>query len=307
VLAWTLEDPEGVDAGLRLGSALWHLWRSRGHFQEGREWLERALARDGPLDKPRASALNAAAIMAKLMGDYECGQALYEKSLAIIRELGDQRGIAVLLGNLGTSALQQRELERARVLLEESLALRRELGDRNGVGYMLRCLGDLACALGDYPRAQSLLAESLTVLREPGGSTVEIASVLGSQSTVARLQGDLAYARSLRKENLVLLQGRSAPDGVAWSLEELALIEQAEQRSERAATLFGAAEKSREEISSPMPPLKRREYEQGVREARASLGEAAFATAWETGRHMTGEQAVAYALEARGPGPGADG
>src|SRR5205085_10234571 len=134
---WTLEDPEGVGASLRLASALWGFWRTRGHFREGREWLERALARDGPLDLPRARALNCAGIMASLMGDYERSQALGEESLAANRELGDKRGVAVLLGNLGRRALDQKEFERARTLLEESLALRREMGPRSGVGYML--------------------------------------------------------------------------------------------------------------------------------------------------------------------------
>jgi tetratricopeptide (TPR) repeat protein len=242
------------------------------------------------------------------MGDYERGQALFEASLAVNRELGDKRGIAVLLGNLGTNALRQRDFERARTLLEESLALRREMGERRGVGYMLRCLSAVASSQGDYARAQTLLAESLTFAREPGGHTNELASVLCSQGHVARLQGDLKQARSLLKETFLLLQAsRPEPDSVAESLEELAPIEHGEKRSERAASLFGAAEKMREEISSPMSPLKRQEYEQCVREVRASLGEAAFATAWEKGRQMTGAQAVAYALEAGGPDPGADG
>jgi hypothetical protein len=39
------------------------------------------------------------------------------------------------------------------------------------------------------------------------------------------------------------------------------------------------------------------DYEQDIAEARAAIGEEAFAAAWEQGRAMSLEQVVAYALE----------
>ena len=61
-------------------------------------------------------------------GDYPAARARHEESLAIWRQLGDRRGIAASLGNLGTVACDQGDLASARALHEESL------GDPAGTG-----------------------------------------------------------------------------------------------------------------------------------------------------------------------------
>jgi len=57
-LSWTLESGE-AELGLRLAGALWRFWWMRGHYGEGRRWLEEALAKDGPASAVRAKALEA--------------------------------------------------------------------------------------------------------------------------------------------------------------------------------------------------------------------------------------------------------
>src|SRR5205807_6825701 len=56
--------PSGPEMGLRLARALGWFWYHRGHWNEGRAWLERALkqtdCRDGELSPVRARALNLA-------------------------------------------------------------------------------------------------------------------------------------------------------------------------------------------------------------------------------------------------------
>lgn len=60
--------------------------------------------------------------------------------------------------------------------------------------------------------------------------------------------------------------------------------------------LFGAAEALREALGVPPPPFIRDRYNQSVAEAREKLGEAAFTAAWQSGRAMTPDQAIEYAL-----------
>ena len=45
VLSWSHEGGE-AELGLRLAGALWRFWFVRGHYSEGRRWLEEALAMD---------------------------------------------------------------------------------------------------------------------------------------------------------------------------------------------------------------------------------------------------------------------
>ena len=61
--------------------------------------------------------------------------------------------------------------------------------------------------------------------------------------------------------------------------------------------LFSAAEALREAIASPLAPSDRPTYDRDVTAARAQLDELAARAAWEEGRAMLLEQAIAYALE----------
>jgi non-specific serine/threonine protein kinase len=70
-LRWSLEgnEPEG---GLSLATALWRMWDARGHMQEGRGWLQKALstADDSP-SAVRAKALNVTGAIAYQQGDID--------------------------------------------------------------------------------------------------------------------------------------------------------------------------------------------------------------------------------------------
>ena len=284
----------------------------------------------------RAKALNTAGILAYYQTDYPAARALHEKSLAIRRQLGDRRGIATSLNNLGNVLYERGDYVSARALHEESLAIKRELGDRRGVAGSLNNLGnvaldrcdfvsaralyeecvaimrelgdrgDMATSLdnlgivfyeeGDYVSARKLLGESLAIMRELG-DRAGIATSLNNLGNVACEQGDFAAARALHEEGLAIDRELVDRWGTAFALEGLAAVVAALGISARAARLWGAAERLREEIGSPLPPNDRRRYVRRVAATRATLGDdAAFDRAWQEGRALTIEQAIALAL-----------
>jgi hypothetical protein len=77
-----------------------------------------------------------------LQGDYAAALAYHEESLAISRELGDQRFVAIELHCLGTLARYQGDLETARARDTEALRLHHALEDR---GQLMLCLVGLGC------------------------------------------------------------------------------------------------------------------------------------------------------------------
>jgi tetratricopeptide (TPR) repeat protein len=164
-LHWsTSHQPE---IGLRLPGALWRFWMVRGYLSEGRGWLEDLLARSGGVAAPvRAKGLRGAGGLAFFQGDYGRAAALSEEELTLFRNLGDTRGSAFALYNLGLVAYRQGDYGRASALLEEALALFRDLGDTQNIGIALSNLGEVARAQGDYGRASALLAEALVLLQE---------------------------------------------------------------------------------------------------------------------------------------------
>jgi class 3 adenylate cyclase len=68
-------------------------------------------------------------------------------------------------------------------------------------------------------------------------------------------------------------------------------------KAERAARLWGAAERLQQVIGCKPAPTARATYERALAQARAQLGEAAFAAAWAFGRALTLEQAITAALD----------
>lgn len=123
--------------------------------------------------------------------------------------------------------------------------------------------------------------------------------------------GDYIRVTSLYRESLTLRVEMGDKRGTAGCLEEITGTFGAQSNPSRAATLFGAAETLRETIGAPLhlgiclqslftipqrPQSSRMDYEQVVANVRAQLTEEAFAAAFEEGRAMTMEQAVAYAL-----------
>ena len=284
----------------------------------------------------RANALAAAGVVAFWLSDYPAARARHEESLAIRRELGDRLGISAALSDLGNVALRQGDLASARALYEESLAIKRQLGDWSGMAKTLNNLGNVAREQGDLASARALFEESLTFARELGDRG-QIALLLGNLGFVACDQGDDAFARAQYDESLAIMRELGDRQGVAriltylgrlahsqedftaaralqeqgltilrevgdrrmmiHALEGLAAADGALGSSLRAARIWGAAERLREDIGSPHSADERPGYELRVAAARAASGnDAAFNRAWQEGRAVTLEKAIALAL-----------
>ena len=120
-LAWSQADPEGCELGLRLATALYWFWEGRGKLEEGREWLEKAVARaqHAPV-AATVRALWALGSALRFQGDYGRSVALHEEGLALSRAANDRAGIAQGLGELGTTARHQADYARTAMLFEEA-------------------------------------------------------------------------------------------------------------------------------------------------------------------------------------------
>jgi len=243
-----------------------------------------------------AGSLNNLGIVAKQQADYTSARALYEEALVINRQIGNRAWEAANLNGLGGVAYCQGDYAAARTLLEESLTIRRELGDRGGIASSLHSLGMLAQKCGDAALARSLYEEALAIRRElsdPQG----FADPLNSLAALAREQGDPARARAYLAECLALCRELGSRYVAALGLENFAALVYAQNRPERAVCLYGAAAALRESIGAALPPEDRKEADLTLNALRAALGEAAFAAAFDAGRALDWEQAIAYALE----------
>ena len=270
----------------------------QGDYAAARALDEESLAIQRQLGdrKGIAASLNNLGLVACDQGDYSAARALYEESLAIKRELGDRSGIANSLNNLGNVAFDQAEFALARPLYEESLAIARELVDREGIARVLGNLGNVAKHQGDFASARALHEEGLAIKRELGFRQ-RIASSLNSLGSLASDQGDFASAQALYHEGLAMVSELGDKLGIAISLEGLAGVVAALGGSLRAARIWGAAERLRAEVGSPLSPRDRPDYDRRMAVARTALGDdAAFDRVRQEGGALTLEQAIEIAL-----------
>src|SRR5207247_11199482 len=87
------------------------------------------------------------------LADLATARELYERALALWRELGAQQGIEFSLGALGEVQRADGRPAAARALFEEALMLRRALGDRPNTAIVLGEVGLVAPDRGDVVAA----------------------------------------------------------------------------------------------------------------------------------------------------------
>jgi predicted ATPase/DNA-binding CsgD family transcriptional regulator len=289
-----------IDAGLRLGGALWHFWDLRGHLNEGRARLLELLASGAGTPAARAKAFHAAAYLTFVQGDPTEASRLAGETLALGRQSVHPLLLASALVGLALGALMAGDPGRATALCEEGLALSRLTGERPGMYYSLYGLMEVARSQGDYERAVALMEEAHALTSEQGDPW-SIAFALSILGNLVLQRGDAARAGALQRESLALRHEIDDAVGVGRCLDGLGWVASAEGRPTRAARLFGTAEALRERVGAAPHPPWRAEHERRVAATRASLGDVAFAAAWAEGRSLSLDQAIAYARAADEP------
>ena len=236
-LNWAIDLPDGVMA-LRLAAALWPFWDIRGHYSEGRTWLERVLARD--VVEPKAAlaeVLTGAGSIARMQSDASRATALLERALALWKAIDDQRGVARVLLFLGHVADRQGDLAGARTRFEEALAIGRQTDNAPLIGSALINLGIIADQQGNYAGAVNHYEEALTIFRHLGDRRLE-SIALDNLGIVARSQGNLAEATRLFEDAIAVSHEVGDAWGVAGTLGNLGGIALQSGDLERARTYY---------------------------------------------------------------------
>jgi non-specific serine/threonine protein kinase len=295
---------ERMAEGLRLSVALNRFWVIRAHHvTEAREWHARILEAvpKNVAARNRARVLHSAANLASEQIDYGAAEALYRQSLTICREINERRGEAHALSGLAGLAFYRAQYTEAEPLLVEVAALARTAGYRTLLAVNLGNLGIVAHARGDRDGAFRAFDEALAIAHDTDDD-FRVCEFLRDMGRAACKDGMLPLAERSLVEGLGIAQALAFSRATAAVMETFGDIALAKHAPERAARLFGASERLREEIVAPIHLNERADYESAIAAARAALGDDAFEQAWAEGRAMTLDEAVRYAR-----GAGADG
>jgi ATP/maltotriose-dependent transcriptional regulator MalT len=341
-LGWAMNAPDPA-AALRLSAGLYVLWHVRVHYAEGRQWLEQALMLNQHLEtdatapaEDRAwygNALRLAALFTFNQGDTTIARALYERSVSLLRQIGDKRFLAGALMGQAVGIGTQGDLATARALMEEGLALARESGNVAQIYVSLMALGTLDYHTGNYPAGQAIFADLLARARE-GGYDLLISNASHMLGEAARVQGDYARARQWLEEGLAIRYKLGISIGTGPALVTLGRVALAEGRYAEAYLRLTAAlalargsealfvlpqcllgfvalarRVGQEQnaarwlalVDVPRPSYvpntsdERAEFEREREALRAQLGDDVFNAAWEAGKALTLAQALSEA------------
>jgi predicted ATPase/DNA-binding CsgD family transcriptional regulator len=298
-LGWLQESGE-AEPLLRLASALGRFWTALGHYQEGHDWLERALANGGAV-ADRAKALIALGYIKIHLGMDREAETRLSEGLAGCRDQGDTIHAARALVGLGGLATLRGEFGRGATFLEECLAVSQTMADLRlaGIveGWAEMNLAVIARALGDLALAEERLRGALRSMRD-AGDTAGIIVSLGDLGNLARDEGDHARALELYREALRLGRERPGTPLITYVIEAVGVVAVAVRQAERGARLLGACEALRERVQLRYRVAENQvALERAVAAAQAALGQDAFAAAWAVGRGLGPTQALQEAIE----------
>lgn len=227
-LGW-LQQRGDREQAIRLGGALGHFWRARGHLSEGRRWLDDLVGLESreitssESQRSRAKAANWAGTLAWAQGDFAHALSCHELSLALYRRAGDERGVAFTLNHLGVMAKYGGDFARAGQLYADCLARFSAASDPWGVALAKTRLGVLALDSGKLESAETLLAESLAQWRALGDREY-LALTLVNLGEVAGRRGDDRRAEELVNEALTVLREMGELGVAAYAVSLLGTI-----------------------------------------------------------------------------------
>jgi predicted ATPase/class 3 adenylate cyclase len=244
----------------------------------------------------------------QLTDDVEAASASIDEAVAIFRRLGSHNQLTAALLFQAAIVLERSGYSAGRDQFLKAI----QQSDRNHNGFgsaMSRMqLAIFALAAADYNEAQRLYQESYALYEQIG--LIGFQNICRSGlADVARVNGDFPRAIRLYQETVAVHVVIGNRGGIARCLECLAFIANAQDAGStlgvskkkedvmlrHAAMLFGAADGIREASRSAMRPEERQEYEAQVAELRRLLDREELESAWEAGRALDVERAVALA------------
>ncbi len=287
----------GHDAqALELAACLWPFQFDRGHADEGRRWLEIALARPGARGPSpvRATALYGAGIFAFRALDQAAAQRFFDELLALAGALGDDGARLKAHGGLSRVALRRGDSATIRRLNEEALALARRRTVPEEMASPLHMLAAAARIDGDFEGAREYYVKNLELNRTLGVSRW-VGTELLNLAAVDLLGGHAESSAGPLVEGPDLVASRQDHFLLPYALAWVARLRLARSDPRAAAELLGAASAQVALSGMAMDPDEEPEFQRSVALCEDVLGEEEFRASWERGAKTDFAGAVALA------------
>jgi len=234
-------EQQRIEAGMRIGTALYSFWQTRAYIREGYTWYERFLHQtdDSVPLAVHVKALTWSSVMASFLGDAVTATARGQEAVALCESAGEEGKplLAVALIGVASGAKVAGDYQTTYMISERLIEVYRDLGDLVSLGISIMIQGETALALGKPKTAQLLLEESM-ILARTAGDKYRIAMTLNYMGDLARSERQVVQARSTYEESLSILRELGAANEIPSALHNLAYVCLYQGDLERAHALF---------------------------------------------------------------------
>jgi non-specific serine/threonine protein kinase len=230
-------DSGDAKSSARMVNVLWRFWWRRGYLTEGRRQTANVLAMESIAgsDELRLTSMVAAGLLALWQADYEEARTLLVESTILARKLQEQRALAYSLVFLGRVARDHREANAAD-LCAEGVETFRSTGDNWGLGVGLHFLG-LAVTEFDLELATQYFQDSIKVFQSLGVQG-DLAMPLRGMGLVCFLLGRHEEARKYFEESAALFRGIRDEWSAAMVLHDVGSLAERQGSPKEAAALL---------------------------------------------------------------------
>jgi predicted ATPase/class 3 adenylate cyclase len=280
-----------------VAGALAGFWHLHSHFAEGRAYLADALAMTPDPDETRARLLSAVGELAAWSGDLPSARTSIDEAIAIWREARRDREISASLLDLGWACFNGGDDAAARASMEESLRIAQRVGERALINRARIGLLQTLVAVGELDNVEAMARDALAEAERQHDVRSEhfahhfladcplIAGDATSALPRYRRALELAHALGERTETAIEIQG------VAMAAAGLG-------DAKRALMLGGAAAAELDRLGIDFSGIRfwSALLDRYYGRARAALGADDADAAWQAGRRMDFDRAVAEAL-----------
>ena len=250
-------------------------------------------------DKPwEAFLLMGIAVSLINMGEDRTAQPMLEKSHKMFKEQNNLPMSAITRIHLGNAELGLGNIDKAQTYHEEALAEARVINENWLLSFALNNLGEVARTQGQFEKARKYYEECETLLRATGDRG-DVARFVHNLGYIAQHEEEFERADSQFRKSLTMFRRLGNRRGMAECMAGLAGLKARMGQIEWGATMLSAAESVLQVTGGAWWPADRVEVDRNREMIQSALEPNVFDTAWEKGKAMSLEQALAFAAESQ--------
>ena len=114
---------------------------------------------------------------------------------------------------------------------------------------------------------------------------------------VALHEGSVAEAYQILMDTIEVFHTNGNKNGLTFALDRVASLYAVTDKPEAAAQLIGWSDATRKKIGDPRPRIEQADLDRDITTIKTKIGSSAFEAAYDSGRKMTLDEAVALALD----------